>query len=71
MQILIHRQGLEILMQFSEQIELNLKGDSEIERVFSMIHYIDWISFYLAIMYKVNPSPVNNIMKLKSIMSKK
>ncbi len=61
-----------IINKFSDkQIELNLEGGSKIERVFSMIHYIDWISFYLAIMYKVNPSPVNNIMKLKSLMSKK
>jgi len=55
----------------ANQIELNLDGDSKIERVFSMIHYIDWISFHLAIMYKVNPSPVDNIMKLKSLMGKK
>ena len=61
-----------IINKFSDkQIELNLEGGSKIERVFSMIHYIDWISFYLAIMYEVNPSPVNNIMKLKSLMSKK
>ena len=55
----------------NNQIELDLEGRSTVERVFAMIHTIDWISFYLAIMYKVNPSPVDNIMKLKSLMSEK
>jgi glucose/mannose-6-phosphate isomerase len=53
------------------QLDLKTDGESTIERVFSMIHFIDWISFYLAMSYKVNPSPVNNIMKLKSLMSEK
>ena len=40
-----------------------------IERVFAMIHIIDWTSFYLAIIYKTNPSPVDNIKNLKSLMN--
>ena len=51
------------------QYQLYLEGDSVIERVFSMIHTIDWVSFYLAILYKTNPSPVNNIKNLKSLMN--
>jgi len=51
------------------QNELCLQGNSTIERVFSMIHMIDWVSFYLAILYKTDPSPVNNIKKLKSLMN--
>ena len=51
------------------QYELCLKGESIIERVFSMIHIIDWTSFYLAIIYKTNPSPVDNIKNLKSLMN--
>ena len=53
----------------SHQCELYLKGESIIERVFSMIHTIDWVSFYLAIIYKTDPSPVNNIKNLKSLMN--
>ena len=34
-----------------------------------MIHIIDWTSFYLAIIYKTNPSPVDNIENLKSLMN--
>ena len=52
------------------QHELHLKGNSIIERVFFMIHMIDWVSFYLAILYKTNPSPVNNIKNLKILMNK-
>ena len=55
----------------TKQIRLDLEGDSIVEKIFTMIHVIDWISFYLAIMYKTNPSPVNNIIELKSLMSKK
>ena len=54
----------------SNQVVLELVGSSKFERVVSMINTIDWISFYLAILYKVDPSPVNNIMKLKSLMMK-
>jgi len=50
------------------QFELKLEGDSIIERVFRMIHTIDWISFYLAMLYKTNPYPVHNIDNLKSLM---
>ncbi len=52
----------------SKQIEIKVSGETILERVFAMIHFIDWISFYLAILYKKNPSPVNNISKLKSLM---
>ena len=32
-----------------------------LEKIFTMINIIDWISYYLALTYKVDPSPVNNI----------
>ena len=54
----------------NHQIILDMVGESKIEKVFSMIHTIDWISYYLALIYKVDPSPVNNISKLKSLMEK-
>ena len=52
------------------QITLDMEGDSEIERIFTMINTIDWISYYLALIYGVDPSPVNNISELKSLMEK-
>ena len=52
------------------QIILDMVGDSKIERIFTMINTIDWISYYLALTYQVDPSPVNNISELKSLMEK-
>jgi glucose/mannose-6-phosphate isomerase len=47
-------------------VELEGKGDSLLERVFDLIHLGDWVSFYLAILYKVDPTPVEKINYLKS-----
>ena len=52
----------------NQQLDIEVSGDTVLERVFTMIHVIDWTSFYLAILYKNNPSPVDNIKKLKSLM---
>ena len=52
------------------QIFLDMMGNSKIERIFTMINTIDWISYYLALIYEVDPSPVNNILELKSLMRK-
>ena len=37
-------------------------------RYFNMILYFDWVSFYLSMYYRNNPSPVENIEKLKKIL---
>ena len=52
----------------NQQLDIEVSGDTVLERIFTMIHLIDWTSFYLAILYKNNPSPVDNIKKLKSLM---
>ncbi|NQU67449.1 MAG: bifunctional phosphoglucose/phosphomannose isomerase [Candidatus Marinimicrobia bacterium] len=51
------------------QIKLNCEGNNRLERLLKLIHLIDWISYYLALLNQVDPSPVNRIMKLKSKMS--
>jgi len=53
-----------------QQLTIEVSGELILERVFAMIHMVDWVSFYLAILYNVNPSPVNNISKLKALMIK-
>ena len=53
----------------NQQIDFKIDGDTVLEKVFAMINVIDWLSFYLAILYGTNPSPVNNISKLKLLMS--
>jgi len=52
------------------QCDVSSKGDSFIERMFYLTHFGDWVSFWLAIMREVNPTPVANITHLKTVMRK-
>lgn len=47
-------------------IEIDSEGDTKLERIFDLVYLGDWISFYLAILYKVDPSPVEKINILKN-----
>ena len=47
-------------------LEIEGEGESLLERVFDLIHLGDWVSFYLAVLYKVDPTPVEKINYLKS-----
>ena len=51
-------------------IELESQGKGLLARMFSLIHLGDWISFYLAILYQTDPSPVQVIQYLKSELAK-
>jgi glucose/mannose-6-phosphate isomerase len=53
----------------SEVIEVNSQGKSLLARMFSLIHFSDWLSFYLAIKKGVDPTPVTNIDLLKKRLS--
>ena len=46
-------------------VEIYSKGSSLIEKVFSLIVLGDWISYYLALAYKVDPIEIKNVDKLK------
>ncbi len=54
-----------ILENIQNQYFLNKSGNSYLERQYKLINFLDWVSFYLAILYKTNPSPINNINKIK------
>jgi len=56
--------------QTQYQCDVSSKGNSFIERMFYLIHLGDWVSFWLAIIQKINPTPVTNITHLKTVMSK-
>jgi len=56
--------------KIKEQYTYEHKGSSLTVRLFKLIYFFDWVSFYGAIFNDVNPTPVNTILKLKSIMSK-
>jgi len=47
-------------------VEIEGDGASLLERVFDLIYFGDWVSFYLAILYKTDPTPVEKINYLKS-----
>ncbi len=54
----------------SDVIDIHSQGKSLIARIFSLIYLGDWISFYLAILNGINPTPVEVIQFLKSELAK-
>ncbi len=50
--------------------ELATQGKSLLARMFSLIHLGDWVSVYLAVLYQVDPTPVEAINYLKSELAK-
>ena len=52
-----------------DQFKLEVSGDGFIDRFLLLIHYGDWLSYWCAILHKMDPSPVQNIEKLKNILS--
>lgn len=52
-------------------IEINSKGNSLLSRILSLIYIGDFVSFYLSIMYKTDPTPVSRIAYLKAQLAKR
>ncbi|MCI0532323.1 MAG: bifunctional phosphoglucose/phosphomannose isomerase [candidate division Zixibacteria bacterium] len=53
-----------------ELVELSGSGNTVMERMFSLIHFGDWTSYYLAILNRVNPTPVEIIERLKKSLAR-
>ena len=51
--------------QTGTQEIIEVEGDSKLERMLKLIHYTDWISYYVALHNQVDPTPVNRISALK------
>ena len=49
-----------------DQFKLEVMGNDFEERFFLLIHYGDWLSYWCAILHKIDPSPVKNIDILKN-----
>lgn len=60
---LIQNSGTKVIQIFSE-------GKSLLARMFSLICLGDWASFYLAVLYGTDPTPVEAIQKLKRELAK-
>lgn len=57
----------EIIRPFREiELAIESEGNTKLERIFDLIYLGDWISFYLAILYKADPSEIENINVLKN-----
>ncbi|MCK4464018.1 MAG: bifunctional phosphoglucose/phosphomannose isomerase [Candidatus Omnitrophica bacterium] len=52
-------------------IEINSKGNSLLSRILSLMYIGDFVSFYLSIMYKTDPTPVERIAYLKAQLTKR
>ncbi|MBJ48636.1 MAG: bifunctional phosphoglucose/phosphomannose isomerase [Candidatus Marinimicrobia bacterium] len=59
-----------VSLHTNNQIHLHSENNEMINRVFEMINFIDWISYFLALKNDVNPSPVKNIEELKILIRK-
>lgn len=51
------------------ELVIEAEGNTKLERLFDLIYLGDWISFYLAILNKANPSAIENINILKNKLS--
>lgn len=56
--------------QVSKQFEIAEKGRSPLVRLLKMIHFNDWVSYYVALLNNMDPTPVDRITKLKEEMAK-
>lgn len=57
----------DIIRPFREvELSVESEGNTKLERIFDLIYLGDWISFYLAIIYKADPSEIENINILKN-----
>ena len=54
-----------------ETIEISSKGKSLLSRMLSLIYIGDFVSFYLSLLYNVDPTPVERIIYLKGQLAKK
>ena len=52
-----------------EVVEINAIGASTLERMFYLIHLGDFVSYYLAVLNDVDPSPVKVINRLKGMLA--
>ena len=49
---------------------IELQGDSRLEQIWNGILFGDFVAFYLAMLYEVDPTPIPSILALKEAMTK-
>jgi glucose/mannose-6-phosphate isomerase len=61
---ILKKEGIEIIEVWSQGADL-------LSRIFSLIYIGDFISYYLAILYRIDPTPVERVTYLKDQLAKK
>ena len=59
-----------IMNKIKNQRMIQFNQNSLLKRQYQMLYFLDCVSFYLSILYKTNPTPVENISKIKNAISK-
>ena len=59
-----------IMNKIKNQKFVQFNQDSLLKRQYQMLYFLDCVSFYLSMLYKTDPTPVNNISKIKKSISK-
>ena len=60
-----------IIKKFGVPVEeIHSRGKGQLSRIFSLIYIGDFVSFYLAILNNIDPTPVKRIDYLKKELSK-
>ena len=47
---------------------INLQGKNKLEKIFNSLILSDWVSYYLALQYKIDPTPVKLVEEFKKRM---
>lgn len=53
-----------------EAIELKIKGNSKLSKIFSGMYMADWVSYYLALLHETDPTPVKMVEDFKDKLKK-
>ncbi|MDP6569936.1 MAG: bifunctional phosphoglucose/phosphomannose isomerase [Candidatus Marinimicrobia bacterium] len=48
------------------QLSISQSGNNRVERLLSLIHFTDWVSYYCALLNHIDPTPVDRIQDLKA-----
>ena len=57
-----------ILKSIKNQYNVEKTESNNIQNILTLINFFDWVSYYCAMYNKIDPTPVNVIRKLKSII---
>jgi glucose/mannose-6-phosphate isomerase len=60
---ILRKEGIKI-------IEINSSGNDLLSRIFSLIYTGDFTSYYLALLYGIDPTPVERVTYLKNQLAK-